>query len=93
MLQFLDRCDVCGNTIAQIIKFSGSKKKIIVRKKNKQALALLKRYIDCPTECKILSGTYANSLIYYNNRGTIFDFNNYKIGKNEDFIQSTLKVR
>ena len=86
ILQFVDECSKCGSCVAQIVKFVRGKHRVVVRKKNKQALQLLQRYFNSPIEYKELGGTYANSLIYYNNRGTIFDFNNCKVGENEDFV-------
>ena len=32
------------------------------------------------------SGSYSNELILFNNRGIIFNFNNRRVGTNEDFI-------
>lgn len=88
MLQFTDECAVCGSCIAQIVKVVNNKPKVVVRKKNEQAILLLQRYLIVnPTE-DIKNGTFANSLIYYNNRGEIFDFNNQKVGTNDDFVEN-----
>lgn len=86
LLQFVDECAVCGSCVAQIVKITNHKPKVVVRKKNKQAIQLLQRYLTVTFKGDIPKGTYANSLIYYNNRGNVFDFNNQKIGTNADFI-------
>ena len=91
LLQFTDECAVCGNSIAQVVKIVDGKSKVIVRKRGQQALQLLQRYLKLPIEySNIDSGTYANSLIYFNNRGQIYDFNYRKIGKNEDFCGNVI---
>lgn len=88
LLQFTDECAVCGSCIAQIVKIVNNKPKVVVRKKNEQAVLLLQRYLIVnPTE-DVKNGTFANSLIYYNNRGEIFDFNNQKVGTNDDFVEN-----
>lgn len=33
------------------------------------------------------NGSWQNQLIFYNNKGDIYNFNNQKVGKNEDFIK------
>lgn len=88
LLQFTDECAVCGSCIAQIVKIVKNKSKVITRKKNKQALQLLRRYLTSTVEYKNINGTYANSLIYYNNRGQIYDFNNQRVGTNEQFCMN-----
>lgn len=35
-------------------------------------------------------GSYANELVYYNNRGIVYNFNDYKVGRNEDFCNKEL---
>ena len=32
------------------------------------------------------TGSYSNELILFNNRGIVFNFNNRRVGTNEDFI-------
>lgn len=84
-MQFVDECSVCGSCVAQIVKIVNGHAKVIKYKRNEQAVQLLRRYLKEEIQYKLLGGTYANSLIYYNNRGNIFDFNNQKVGTNEDF--------
>lgn len=89
LLQFTDECIVCGSCIAQIVKIVNNKAKVVCRKKNKQAIQLLQRYLKADIEYDVGKGSYANSLIYYNNKGTIFDFNNQRVGTNESFIRQS----
>ena len=86
LLQFTDECAICGNCIAQIVKMINGSAKIVVRKRGLQAIQLLQRYLNLPIEYQSdKGGTYANSLIYYNNRGQVYDFNHRRVGSNEDF--------
>ena len=88
-MQFTDECVVCGNCVAQIVKIVNGVSKVIVRKRGLQAIQLLQRYLKMPIEYGIdKGGTYANSLIYYNNRGQVYDFNHRRIGSNEDFCNA-----
>lgn len=73
-----------------------STKKGIIKlctRKNGDALKLkdkLTKYIL--KDFKVRQGSYSNEIIYYNNQGIIYNFNNYKVGKNEDFCESSLLV-
>lgn len=60
-------------------------------RKNAEALKLkdkLAKYIL--KDFKVRSGSYSNELILYNNKGIIFNFNNYRVGTNDDFCSGTL---
>ena len=87
-LQFIDGCCVCDTCIAQIVKVIKGKYKIIVRKTNKQAIQLFERYLTSVADFKEHKGTYSNLFVFYNNRGDIYNFNNQKVGTNEQFCAS-----
>lgn len=60
-------------------------------RKNGEALKLkdkLAKYIL--KDFKVRSGSYSNEIIYYNNKGIIYNFNDYRVGKNEDFCNKEL---
>ena len=88
-LYFLDECPFCGHTIASLQECSNSGIiKILTRKVDKEAIRLrdkLTKYIK--KDFKTKKGSFSNEIIFYNNRGNIFNFNNYRIGTNEDFIK------
>lgn len=58
-------------------------------KKNTEALKLkdkLVKYIL--KDFKVRKGSYTNEFVLYNNSGTIYNFNNYKVGTNADFCKA-----
>lgn len=93
-LYFLDECGICGQTVASLQEcdYYGNIKILkrltgnaAIRLRNK--IALNKIYFDNPK-----TGSYSNELILYNNQGIVFNFNNRRVGKNEDFINRTVLV-
>ena len=61
--------------------------KLLARKTNTEALRLRDKLIKfvVKKEFRTRQGSFSNEIIYYNNKGDIFNFNNYKVGKNADF--------
>lgn len=86
-LYFLDECPFCGHTVASLQECSqDGMLRVIARKTDNEAIKLrnkLAKYIS--KDFKPKQGTYNNELILYNNRGDIFNFNNYKVGTNAEF--------
>lgn len=86
-LFFLDECPFCGHTVASLQECTNDGQlRILARKIDKEAILLrnkLAKYISKDFRTK--KGSFNNELIYYNNKGNIFNFNNYKVGRNEDF--------
>lgn len=86
-LYFLDECPFCGHTIASLQECSQDGLiKILARKTDSEAIKLrnkLAKYVS--KDFKPKQGSYNNELILYNNRGDIFNFNNYKVGTNAEF--------
>lgn len=87
-LYFLDECAVCGQPIASLQECGiNGQIKILKRVSGKAAvklrdtIALKKAYFD-----NLKTGSYSNELILFNNRGIVFNFNNRRVGVNEDFI-------
>lgn len=91
-LFFLDECPFCGHTIASLQECSkDGMLKILARKTDKEALKLrnkLAKYASI--DFKPREGSYSNEIMLYNNKGDIFNFNNYKVGTNEDFCKREL---
>lgn len=87
-LYFLDECESCGETIALLkeCNFLG-RIKTLKRYSGHTAVRLRDKLIsknliwDNPK-----GGSFSNEIILYNNRGIIYNFNNRRIGLNEDFI-------
>lgn len=72
-----------ASTKKGIIKLCTRKNLDALRLKDKLTKHILKDF-------KIKQGSYSNELIYYNNKGVIFNFNNYKVGTNEQFCEKEL---
>lgn len=91
-LYFLDECPFCGHTIASLQECSNDGTlKILARKTDKEAIILrdkLTRFAF--KEFKPREGSFPNEIIYYNNRGIVYNFNDYKVGKNEDYCDKEL---
>lgn len=85
-LYFLNECCVCGQCIG-LIKICTKKGeiKIVGRYRGEKALKLRDKIIKQIKKFKAANGTWNNQLIHYNNKGDIFNFNNQKVGTNEDF--------
>lgn len=90
-LFFLDECPFCGNTVASLQECSkDGMLKILTRKTGKEALLLRDKLSKFAyKDFKPQSGSYSNQIIFYNNKGDIFNFNNYKVGTNEQFCISS----
>lgn len=91
-LFFLDECPFCGKTVASLQECNNEGLlKILARKTNKEAMILRNKLAKYASkDFKPKQGSYNNELILYNNKGIIFNFNNYKVGINEDFIKVDL---
>lgn len=89
-LFFLDECPFCGHTVASLqLCTKDGMLRILSRKTDRDAIKLrdkISKYAF--KDFKPRQGSYTNELILYNNNGDIFNFNNYKVGTNEDFISS-----
>ena len=60
--------------------------RVLARKTDSEAIKLrnkLAKFVS--KDFKPKQGTYNNELILYNNKGDIFNFNNYKVGTNAEF--------
>ncbi len=90
-LYFLDACAFCGQTVAAIWECSmDGGLKLITRKTGKKAVNLRNKIIQKKIEhFVVLSGTASNERVYYNNRGTIYNFNNRRIGSQKKFLSYT----
>ena len=87
-LYFLNSCCVCGQSIAQIkICTKKGEIKTIGRYRGEKAVKLRDDVIKKIKQFKASGGSWQNQLIFYNNKGDIYNFNNQKVGKNEDFIK------
>lgn len=86
-LLFLDECPFCGHTVASLQECNiDGMLRILARKTDKEALLLRNKLAKYQSkDFKPREGTYNNELILYNNKGDIFNFNNYKVGTNADF--------
>lgn len=76
---------VCTATLVVGTK-NGIKK--LCSRKNNDALRLkdkLTKYII--KDFKVRKGAYTNEFVYYNDKGIIFNFNNYRVGTNYDFCK------
>ncbi len=74
--------------IATLVIFTKEGIKKLCIKKNAEALRLKNKLAKhILRDFKIRCGTYTNEIVYYNNRGTIFNFNNYKVGTNAEFCR------
>ena len=91
-LFFLDECPVCGNTVAILQECTkDGMLRILARKTDVEALKLRNKLAKFASkDFKEKKGSFNNEIILYNNKGTIFNFNNYKVGTNEDFCSSEL---
>ena len=91
-LFFLDECPWCGHTVASLQLCSNDGLiRILSRKTDKEAIILrnkVAKYIS--KDFKEKKGSFNNEIILYNNRGDIFNFNNYKVGVNSDFCKKEL---
>lgn len=86
-LYFLDECPFCGHTVAslQICTDSGLIK-IVARRLDGEAIRLRDKLAKFVLrDFKTKHGSFSNELIFYNNRGIVYNFNDYRVGKNEDF--------
>lgn len=72
-----------ASTKKGIIKICTRKNLDALRLKDKLTKYILKDF-------KVKQGSYSNELIYFNNRGIIYNFNNYRVGKNDDFCTGKL---
>lgn len=91
-LFFLDECPFCYHTVATIWECSkeGMLKRLTY-KLDKEAIKLRDKMASFAfKDFKEKKGSYSNEIILYNNKGNIFNFNNYKVGTNEDFCSKTL---
>lgn len=88
-LFFLDECPICGHTVASLqLCNNDGMLRILLRKTDKEAIKLrdkLTKYAFKSFSTK--KGTFSNQLIFYNNRGIIYNFNDYKVGENKDFCR------
>lgn len=89
-LYFLDECPFCGHTIANLVECNKEGVvKSLTRKTDKEALLLRSKLAKFICKgFKPRQGSFNNELILYNNKGIIFNFNNYKVGTNDDFIKA-----
>lgn len=89
-LFFLDECESCGQTVALIQECNYfGRVKTLKRYAGRNAIRLRDSLIN-KRECwgNPKTGSYSNELILYNNRGIVYNFNNRRVGTNEDFIFS-----
>lgn len=91
-LYFLDECPFCGHTVASLQECSqDGLLKILARKTDKEAIILRNKLAKFASkDFKPRQGSYNNELILYNNKGIIFNFNNYRVGTNEEFCTREL---
>ena len=90
-LYFLDECPFCHNTVASLqICDKNGKIKILSRKTNKEALKLRDKVLKHAEKrlFKPLTGSLENERLLFNDKGIVFNFNNRRVGKNDDFILS-----
>jgi len=87
-LYFLDSCAFCSQTVAAIWECSiDGTLKLITRKTGQKAIKLRDKIISKKMkDFKVLNGTFSNEIVYYNNRGNIYNFNNRKIAPQEKFL-------
>lgn len=91
-LYFVDECPICGHTVASLqICTTNGYVKIVARKLDAEAIKLRDKLAKYELkDFKVREGSYSNELIYYNNKGIVFNFNNYRVGTNEDFCTKEL---
>jgi len=93
-LYFLDECIRCKQSIA-IIKICDNKGiiKTIKRCSGQKAIELRdKLSLKRLTFSNIEKGTLDNSRRYYNNSGIIYNFNNKRVGTNEEFCKKVKEL-
>lgn len=90
-LYFLDECPFCGKTVASLQECDNEGMiRIISRKVGKEAIKLRDRVTKISQlKFKTQSGTFEKERVLFNNRGIIFNFNNRKVGTNEEFLTKT----
>ncbi len=85
---FLNECTYCGQSIGILrIKSKSGRVKDIKRYRGLKAVQYRNKIIKQNYIFKVPAGSLADERTYYNNRGIIYNFNNRKVGKNEDFIK------
>lgn len=86
---FIDECVICKQPVAVIkICTENNEIKTIKRCSGKKAVELRdKLTLKVLTFNNIAKGTLDNERRYYNNYGIIYNFNNRRIGTNEDFCK------
>lgn len=91
-LFFLDECPICGNTVAILQECTkDGMLRILARKTGPEAIKLRNKLAKFASkDFKEKKGSFNNEIILYNNRGDIFNFNNYKVGVNSDFCKKEL---
>ena len=91
-LFFLDECPFCGHTVASLQECNQDGViKILARKTDREALILRNKLSEFASiDFKPREGSFNNELILYNNRGIIYNFNDYKVGTNEEFCEKEL---
>ena len=87
-LYFLDECSCCGQTVALLRECSYlGNIKTLKRYTGKNAIRLRDSLLSKrETWGSPKTGSYSNELILFNNKGIVFNFNNRRVGTNEDFI-------
>ena len=65
--------------------------KTLCTKRNIEALRLKDKLVKhILKDFRVRGGSYSNELVLYNNKGIVFNFNNYRVGKNEDFCTNKI---
>lgn len=92
-LYFLDECPICGQTVASLQECSlDGTIRILKRVTGKKAIKLKEELTKKILYNPVKVGSLVDERTFYNNRGIIYNFNNRKIGINEDFCSKELLV-
>lgn len=91
-LYFLDECALCGSCVASLQECdSFGNIKILVRRSGKKAIIFRDKMLKLKKgNFTSKKGTLQKELTFYNNDGVIYNFNNRRVGFNEDFIKQVI---
>lgn len=89
-LYFLDECSLCGEIVASLQECNNlGFIRIIERKKGREAIILRDKVLRTIKNVQFQprQGSIENERVKYNNKGIIYNFNNFRVGTNADFVK------
>lgn len=90
-LYFLNSCAICGKSIATIWECSmDGTLRLVVRKSGVRAVELMNKIVSKKIkEFRVAVGSANNEMVYYNNKGVVYNFNNRRISSQDKFLKNT----